>query len=190
MTVRCFDLLGPTGNTGCVAMARLNDEGVTAACEGDLPAALTMMVLQRLTGRPAFMANPSDVDLAAGTVTFAHCTVPTTIVSSFRLRSHFETGLGAGLEGRFAPGPVTVARIGGRDLDAVRVFRGTIRPGTHEPRGDLCRTQVTLEVDRWNLETLLERPLGNHHIIVPGDHVAAFQAVADEVAGAATRLMG
>ena len=35
MTVRCFDLLGRIGTTGCLALAILNAEGIPAACEGD-----------------------------------------------------------------------------------------------------------------------------------------------------------
>ncbi len=175
LTVRCFDLLGELGNTGCLALSRLNDEGLAAACEGDLPATLTMMVLGRISGRPCFMANPSDVDLEKGTVTFAHCSVPLSLVKGFRLRSHFESGLGVGLEGHPAPGKMTVARIGGRDLDEVQAFTGTVLPAEDVPRReDLCRTQVTLKVGSSAVRNLLERPLGNHHVLTPGDHAEDF----------------
>ena len=175
LTVRCFDLLGDIGNTGCLALSRLNDEGLVAACEGDLPATLTMMVLSGLTGRACFMANPSDLDLKAGTATFAHCSVPLSLVRSFRLRSHFESGLGAAIEGHFAPGVMTVARIGGEDLFRFTVFTGTVVPEESAPfREDLCRTQITLKVGEATVRELLRHPLGNHHVLVPGDHVRAF----------------
>lgn len=186
VTVRCFDLLGPLNNTGCVALSRLNDRGVTAACEGDLPALLTMMVLQWLSGRPTFMANPSDTDRAKGLLTFGHCSVPLGIVSSYRLRSHFESGVGVGLEGYFSPGVMTVARIGGRDLSEWEVFTGRLAPGAHRQREDLCRTQVTLEVGEPAVAALLSRPLGNHHIIAPGDQAAGFRLVAELVTGRGT----
>lgn len=175
LTVRCFDLLGDIGNTGCLALSRLNDEGLVAACEGDLPATLTMMVLSGLTGRACFMANPSDLDVEAGTATFAHCSVPLSLVQSFRLRSHFESGLGVGIEGHFAPGVMTVARIGGEDLSRLTVFSGTVVAEESAPfREDLCRTQVTLKVGEAMARELLRRPLGNHHVLAPGDHVRAF----------------
>lgn len=186
VTVRCFDLLGPLNNTGCVALSRLNDRGITAACEGDLPALLTMMVLQRLSGRPTFMANPSAVSGDGGRITFGHCSVPLGIVAGYRLRSHFESQLGVGLEGRFAPGMMTIARIGGRDLTEFEAFTGWLGPQPHQQREDLCRTQVTLDVSPTAVESLLERPLGNHHIIAPGDHVAGFRLVAGLVAGGGT----
>lgn len=179
ITVKCFDLLEPLGNTGCIALARLNDAGITAACEGDLPTTLTMMVLQSLTGRPCFMANPSDADPARGTVTFAHCSVPLSLVSHCRVRSHFESGIGVGLEGRLGPGVMTVARIGGAGLDDMDVFAGEALPGSDGRRENLCRTQVTLVLGTMRVRLLLERPLGNHHALVPGDHVAAFRAYAE-----------
>jgi len=170
LTIRCFDLLDEIGTTGCYALSRLNDEGLVAGCEGDLPATLTMLVLGGLAGRACFMANPSDLDLARGTVTFGHCSVPLSLVRTHRLRSHFESGLGVGLEGHFGPGKMTVARIGGAGLDEVRVFSGTVVGEDEAPfRDDLCRTQVTLRVSPAAAGELLARPLGNHHVLCPGE---------------------
>ncbi|MFA6664598.1 MAG: hypothetical protein WCS21_09870, partial [Lachnospiraceae bacterium] len=39
-TLRCFDLLTAVKNTGCLALAKFNSEGVIATCEGDVPAML------------------------------------------------------------------------------------------------------------------------------------------------------
>ncbi len=170
LTIRCFDLLGELRNTGCVALARLNDRGVTAACEGDLPATLTMMVLGAIAGRPCFMANPSDFDSRKRTVTFAHCSVPFSLTASHRLRSHFESGIGVGIEGRLPGGEYTVARIGGRELDRSFSSTGTAVAAEEAPiRDDLCRTQLTLRLPDGGFRLLLKRPLGNHHILVPGD---------------------
>ncbi|MEW6723534.1 MAG: fucose isomerase [Bacillota bacterium] len=175
LSARCFDLLGAVANTGCLALSRLNDEGIVAGCEGDLPATLTMLLVRELTGRGSFMANPSDLDVDRGTITFAHCTVPLSLVESVSLRSHFESGLGVGVAGRFAPGPMTVVRIGGRGLDEIAVFAGRLVDGRDQLREDLCRTQVTLEIGPEAVQKLLQYPLGNHHIVVPGDHLGAIQ---------------
>ncbi|RJQ09639.1 MAG: hypothetical protein C4551_03535 [Bacillota bacterium] len=183
LTVRCFDLLGDVANTGCFALSRLNDDGVVAGCEGDLPATLTMLVLAGLSGRPCFMANPSDVDAEAGMVTFGHCSAPLGIVNTYRLRSHFESGLGVGLEGHFRQGETfTVARVGGRRLDDYEVFEGhAMSEDAHPTREDLCRTQVTLDVGERQAGSLLERPLGNHHVLVPGALAMEFIRVAGAV---------
>ena len=43
VTVRCFDLLDDPGTSGCLALASLNDDGIVAGCEGDVPSALAML---------------------------------------------------------------------------------------------------------------------------------------------------
>jgi L-fucose isomerase-like protein len=58
ITVRCFDLLEIYKNTGCLGLSLLNDEGIVAGCEGDIPALISMVILHYLTDEPVFMANP------------------------------------------------------------------------------------------------------------------------------------
>ena len=50
VTVRCFDLIGALEATACLALSSLNDEGVVAGCEGDVPSALAMLWVRRLLG--------------------------------------------------------------------------------------------------------------------------------------------
>lgn len=166
LTMRCFDLVTAAGTTGCLALARLNDEGVPAGCEGDIPAALGLLWAFRLTGNPAWMANPARVDPDTGRLTLAHCTVPTSLVAGYALRSHFESGLGAAIQGDFPPGDVTLFRIGGRNLDILWMAEGSILAATHEE--GLCRTQAMIGTAPEPVRELLERPAGNHVILVPG----------------------
>lgn len=69
LTLRCFDLLTTVKNTGCLALAKLNAEGIPAACEGDVPALLTMVLAHRLTGCSGFQCNPARVN----TTTLVKC---------------------------------------------------------------------------------------------------------------------
>lgn len=167
--VRCFDLVIDRGTTGCVGLSWLLDEGVTAGCEGDVPATLTMLWLRLVTGEPGFMANPQDLDPRANTLDLAHCTISRRLVSRYVLRSHFESSLGVGIAGTLEPGPATVVRIGGADLRAAFVSDGEIVGGGDSERR--CRTQVTVRLDAPVTE-LLTRPLGNHLVLARG-HWAA-----------------
>lgn len=168
LTVRCFDLLGPAGTTGCLALSRLNDEGVVAGCEGDLPATVTMMLLSRLSGEPVFMGNPVRIDRARETVWLAHCTVARRLVTSYALRSHFESGMGVAVAGELRNGSVTIARIGGPVLDDLVAEAGTLVATGHE--ADLCRTQAVVRSPA-AVSSLLDWPLGNHHVLAYGDLV-------------------
>jgi L-fucose isomerase-like protein len=173
-TVRCFDLVTASRTSGCLALSQLLDEGVAAGCEGDVPATLTLLWMQRTSGGPAFMANPQDVDLEAGTVWLAHCTIARRLVSRYELRSHFESSLGVGIAGELAPGPATLARIGGADLRALFVADGEILGSGDRP--ERCRTQVHVRLAS-GVRDLLARPLGNHHVLAPGvwaDHLREY----------------
>ena len=169
LTIRCFDLLTSVHNTGCLALARLNSEGIVAGCEGDIPAMISMMVGRAVTGCSGFQANPSSIDPESGEIVFAHCTVPLDMVSSFGLDTHFESGIGVGIRGHIPSGPVTVFKVSG-DLSRHFVCEGELLRCEAKP--DLCRTQVVVKLPASAAEYFLKEPIGNHHIILPG-HVAA-----------------
>jgi L-fucose isomerase-like protein len=164
-TVRCFDLLTEASTTGCLALSWLQDEGIAAGCEGDVPATLTLLWVQLTTGLPGFMANPQEIDPAAATLWLAHCTIARRLVSRYSLRSHFESSLGVGIAGHVASGPATVARVGGADLRLLFASDAEIIGNGDSPAR--CRTQVQLRLAT-DVGELLTRPLGNHHVLVPG----------------------
>ncbi len=166
-TLRCFDLLSRYKNTGCVALSRLNDEGITAGCEGDMPSAFTMYVIEKLIGERSFMSNPSKIDTENNKIIFAHCTVPTKMTQSFVLRSHFESGIGVGIAGHIPEGKATVFKIGGKGLGRYFVSGGEILRNLQSE--NRCRTQIEIGMDE-NVEDLMKNPIGNHHVIVEGDH--------------------
>ncbi len=166
VTVRCFDLVARDGTTGCLALSRLADEGITAGCEGDMPSVILLRWLWHLTGRTGWMANPSDLDVRKGEILLAHCTVPLGLVEDHQLKTHFESGLGVGLDGSFRAGPVTLLRLGGANLDAWWGAEGTLFESRHED--NLCRTQVKVRVPSPLAAELLHAPLGNHVVMLKG----------------------
>lgn len=168
LTVRCFDLIGALRTSSCVALAQLNDAGVIAGCEGDLPSVVAMLWVHRLLERLPWMANPAQVDEDQNSVLLAHCTVPRSIVDRFRLRTHFESGIGVGLSGDFPAGDVTLVRIGGARMEQLWLAQGdALRT---EPEEGLCRTQLRVRLERGAVGDLLRAPLGNHLVVVTGHH--------------------
>lgn len=167
-TVRCFDLLGPYQNTGCIGVALLNDAGITAGCEGDVPALLSMVIMQALTDEPVFMANPSEIDVANNQLLVAHCTVPLAMTESYSLHTHFESDLGIGVRGKIRPGRCTVFKLSS-DCANYFVSGGEILENLE--RTNLCRTQLRVALDE-DANYFLTRPLGNHHLICRDDHSA------------------
>ena len=164
-TLRCFDLLTTVGNTGCLALACFNSEGVPASCEGDVPALVSMMIAHALTGVTGFQANPARIDTETGEMLFAHCTIPFNMVEDWQFDTHFESGIGVGVHGLFPEGPVTVFKVSG-DLKRHFVAEGELLGNQYEQ--NLCRTQVILRLNPADARYFLTDPIGNHHIIIPG----------------------
>ena len=174
LTIRCFDLLTSVHNTGCLALSRLNSEGIPSGCEGDIPALLSMAITNSVTGVSGFQANPSRIDVETGEILFAHCTIPFNMVSSYAFDTHFESGIGVGIRGHFDEGPVTVFKVSG-DLRRSFIAEGTLLRNQAEP--DLCRTQVVLRLSPEEARYFLTNPIGNHHIIMPGHHAAVLKEI-------------
>jgi len=170
LTVRCFDFVQQQKTTGCFGLAQLTDEGVIAGCEGDMVSTIGLLWAHRLLGVTPWMANPAQLDPVHNTLWLAHCTVPRTLVESYRLRSHFESGLGVGIQGGLPAGPVTLLRIGGKEMDRLWLAEGEIlRSGVAE---NLCRTQVEIRLSsEGSVTDLLQAPLGNHLVLVYGHHL-------------------
>lgn len=167
-TLRCFDLLTAIRNTGCMALAQLNAEGMVAGCEGDVPAMLSMMIIRSLTGVSGFQANPARVNPETGELLFAHCTIPLDMVEHYELDTHFESGIGVGIRGYMKEGPVTVFKVSG---DLSRQFVAEGRLVRSEAKPGLCRTQQVIQLDDPSqARYFLTNPIGNHHIIVAGRH--------------------
>ena len=166
VTLRCFDLVLQDRTTGCLALSRLADEGITAGCEGDIPSVVLLRWLWHLTRNSGWMANPADVNVLTGEVLLAHCTVPLSLTDDYHLQTHFESGLGIGIAGTLKPGPVTLLRLGGKQLDQWWGAEGQLAGYPHG--GQHCRTQALIQIPSAGARNLLEAPLGNHLVLIPG----------------------
>jgi len=169
VTIRCFDLVDEKNTTGCYALSLLNDEGITAGCEGDMVSALGLMWTKKLLGEMSWMANPAQVNVGTNTLTLAHCTVPCSLLDTYTIRSHFESSIGMAIQGNMRRGDVTLLRIGGIELDKLWIAEGTIVSTSKKEQ--MCRTQIDVKLHSASVQELLTDPLGNHLIVVPGRHM-------------------
>lgn len=177
LTLRCFDLLDSVGNTGCLALAMLNSEGIPSGCEGDVPALLTMTIGQALTGSCGFQANPSRIDPQTGELLLAHCTIPFNMVLNRSFNTHFESGIGVAVHGEMPVGDATIFKVSG---DLGRSFCAEADLLSNQYENNLCRTQINLSLKENPQETcteyFLKNPVGNHHIVFSGVHKEIFEA--------------
>ena len=166
ITVRCFDFIEKYKNTGCLGLSLINSEGIIAGCEGDIPSAISMLLLNLLTDQPIFMANPASIDINRNEIILAHCTLPLNIPDTFQLTTHFESGLGVGIKGHIPEGRITIFKLSS-DLKTHFISGGEILENLNQE--NLCRTQIKLKLDE-KVSYFLHRSLGNHHLICRGDY--------------------
>jgi len=170
LTIRCFDLLDKK-YTACMGMSLCNDDGIVSGCEGDLHAIFSMMIGSYLTNQPAWMANPSSVNIKNNSIILAHCTIPSDMLADKKnstLTTHMESGLSTAVQGPMKKEKVTIFRTGGC-FDKMLITTGEIiDSGMNDPA--LCRTQAEIKLD-CNIDEWIESSLGNHQVIVYGNIV-------------------
>jgi L-fucose isomerase-like protein len=161
LTLRCFDLLTELESTGCIGLALLNAKGIPSSCEGDVPALISMMILQLLVGEPGFMVNPSRINVNENTMVVAHCTMPINMGSSYVLKTHYESGIGVAVDGQLPEQKAMMFKVGS---DLKRYFLSEIEILSNLSEKNLCRTQIEIKLAQ-DVHYFLNQPCGNHHIV-------------------------
>ncbi|RLG52132.1 MAG: hypothetical protein DRN96_03605 [Thermoproteota archaeon] len=162
ITLDCFRLMDKLETTPCIAAALLNSSSFIFSCEGDLKSTLSMMLLSRLSGKPAWMAN---IARASGErLLLAHCTAPLAMLDTVKITTHFETGRYAAVTGRFKASSVTIAKF---TESYGTLLAGYARVANPQPRvSGVCRAQLELEAD---IEKIIDALPENHLALVEGD---------------------
>ncbi len=174
ITVECFPMVKRDEVTACLPLAVLNKQNTVAACEGDITSLIGMMIINALTNSIPWQANVAHI--TEKTILFAHCTAPLHLLESFEVTTHFETGLGTAIKGRFKPRNVGVFRLNNK-LDRYMLFEGEIVDTPSHAFA--CRTQVELQVSPKTISLLKNKSLGNHHLIFPVEYVPLVQKMMD-----------
>lgn len=133
---------------------------------------MTMLMAKAVTGQPSFMGNPSFIDTKRNELLLAHCTIATKMVNDFIIRDHFETQSGIAIQGMMHEGDVTLFKCGSECLDEYYLAEGYLTENTNLSTS--CRTQFKIKLNK-PVSYFLTNPLGNHHILLQGNHAAELQ---------------
>jgi len=125
-----------------------------------------MMLGKELTGTVPWIANLNRVSETG--CLLSHCTIAPGLVDNLAVRTHYETGEGTAIQGRFRSDRVTIFRLDNH-LRKAFIASGTV---TDRPREEsACRTQIEVKLAPEDVRLLREQPLGNHHLVFPFDCV-------------------
>lgn len=192
IAVRCWpEFFTELGCAACGAMSMLNEEQCPASCEADVNGTVTSLLLQALSGEPAFITDLVSIDAESDTGVLWHCGLAPvsmadpeapilgTIHSNRKLPLLFEFPL--------KPGRVTIARLhrvttrntqhatpnryqlvigGGEMVRAPKSFSGT----SGVVRFDQSATTV--------FDTVMRHGLEHHFCITYGDYRAELRTFA------------
>ena len=170
ISIRCFDLFKTVKNTGCIAISKLNDEGIPAGCESDIPVLLTMLICKRLTGEPGFMGNPARIQ-PDGQILLAKCTIALKMTEKHEFTTHFESGIGVAIHGEVPAGDYTLVKL---SADMKHLLAVNVKVTRCQYEQSMCRTQIWIQSTPIVSQYLLTSPLANHHVLIKGHHAAKF----------------
>lgn len=188
LAVRCWpEFPQQFGLMPCATLGRLADDGFVCACEADMHGAVTLLVLQWLSGAAPLLADLVAMDEATNTISLWHCgNAPACLAregEEARLTVHCNRKIG--VAGNFAirPGAATLARLG---------------MGPHGYRLLFLNGEVLDEPEnRFMGNTAVFRPAGNarqlldtiilngweHHVAIVAGHSARELAVLAQLLG-------
>jgi L-fucose isomerase-like protein len=193
LAVRCWpEFFTEMNCAACGAMSMLSDELTPCSCEADVNGTVTQLVLQWISGEPAFGTDVVSFDLEEDTAVLWHCGLaPLSMADpsvTARGTVHSNRRLPLLMEFPLKPGRITVARLsqatgdyrlvvgGGEMLRAPMSFTGT----SGVMRFDHPASDV--------LDVVLGEGLEHHVSLTYGDHVPVLLALAEMLALPVLRL--
>ena len=179
ITMDCLGALGHTKvSLPCIAWSRLNDDAIPAACEADLGAVASQMLVQNLFDRPGFQQDPV-AETARDAIVGAHCSCPTRLngfaepPEPYDILPHHgardATRRTLWKEGQRV---TTVDVLPGTDAEPTRVLvdEGTVLENVSSPPSGGCVVSVMVKFD--SRGDVLAYP-GFHQVFFYGEHKKA-----------------
>jgi L-fucose isomerase-like protein len=175
LTIDCLTLVygGKLPAYPCLAFVNLNDRGMVGACESDLAATTTQMIVGFIANRPGYISDPV-LDTAANQIIHAHCVAATKMAGPdgprdpHYIRSHAEDKKGVSLQVKMKVGqPITLAKY--IPFDEMLISTGEI-VGNVDTGDRACRTKVVTQVA--DARKMLNNYRGGlHRVLFYGDWV-------------------
>lgn len=175
LAVRCWpEFFTHYGAAACGAVALLNETFIPGGCEADVHGVITSLILQRLSGEPAFNTDLVDIDPESDTCVFWHCgQAPVQMAdpnTEIRATIHSNRKLPLLNEFPLKPGRFTMARLSkGHDRTSLVIGGGEMlsKPLAFSGTAGVARLDSPVaEV----LDNLMASGLEHHTSIVYGEY--------------------
>lgn len=183
LAVRCWpEFFTELGCAACGAMSMLSDGGTPCSCEADVNGTITQLMLQWLSGEPAFGSDVVSVDDETDSLVLWHCGLAPLSMADPEttpgVTIHSNRKLPLLMEFSLKPGAVTVARLS----EATGEYRLVVGSGEIvRGKKSFSGTTGLLHMRRPArdvLNTILSEGLEHHIAITYGDHADALLTLA------------
>jgi len=181
--VRCWpEFFTEMGCAACGAMSMLSDELIPCSCEADVNGTITQLLLQSISGKPAFGTDIVSIDDERDAIVVWHCGLaPLSMADTQEIPGvtiHSNRKLPLLFEFTLKPGPVTVARFSESSGEYKLVIgRGEIVRGPKSFSGTSGLLQFDIPA-REVLDVILTEGLEHHISITYGDYADVLVALA------------
>lgn len=181
--MRCWpEFFTELGCAACGAMSMMSNDQTPCSCEADVNGTITQLILQWLSGEPAFGSDLVSVDEERDAIVLWHCGLAPQSMADPAAEQrgilHTNRQMPLLLEFPLKPGPVTIARLS----QATGNFRLVVGRGHMlQAPPSFSGTSGVLHFDRPArdvLDTILSQGLEHHLTITYGDHTPALTALA------------
>ncbi len=166
----CMGTIMPMSETtACMPLSTLNDDGYQAFCESDFVVIPSGMLLGAISGRPAFLNDPTYPH--DNLITLAHCTAPRKMdgknLEPVRLLTHYESDYGAAPKVEMHKGQKVTNVL--PDFASKR-WVGFLGEIVDHPFMPICRSQIDIRFD-CDTRQVAQRMPGFHWMMVYGDYM-------------------
>lgn len=184
LAVRCWpEFFTQAGCAACGALSLLSDELTPCSCEVDVNGTLTQLILQWLSGEPAFLTDLVAVDADQNGLVLWHCGLAPLSMADPAVQPtgtiHSNRRLPLLMQFPLKPGVVTVARLSmatGSFRLVVGVAEMLSAPMSFSGTSGVLRFARPADAV---LDTIMTEGLEHHFSLTYGDHVTALLALAN-----------
>jgi L-fucose isomerase-like protein len=170
VTINCGRFTEERPVVPCLAFDRLIDEGIMCACEGDITAMLSSLLLHAVSEQPVLMGNfgyrKGMFEAESGEVTIEHDLIPLSMASgAYTVRDYHTRNFGVTAYADIRQEPMTLLNIRS-SLDSIVAIEGHIN-GSED--GGHCRIIIHMSVDG-DVNELSRALVGSQHMSMAFGH--------------------
>ena len=170
LTVNCGRFTEERPVVPCLAFDRLIDEGIMCACEGDITAMLSSLIIHAVSGQSMLMGNfgyrPGHSEAKEGEITIEHDIIPLSMAKTgFRVRDYHGRKFGVTGYAEIKNEPMTLLNVD-KSLKKISVLEGNIKSSED---GIHCRIIVHMSVDG-DIRKVPQVIVGSQHVSMAFGH--------------------